>query len=211
MATLADLRTRIISETVRDDLLDDMAADLDRVIAGAIDAYSNEAWWFNEITVTGACVAGADHAALPIGLHSLIDLWAVIGGIRYRLRVRQPGEIIGLYSVPSSGQPTDYALDAGGVFFWPKPNQAYPLIFEIIADVTPPLLFSDGTSSNIWTNAGQDLICAEAKVRLYRDYLSATLQDPRVVSANNQREDAYSNLRAESNRRMATGRVRAGW
>jgi hypothetical protein len=211
MATLADLRTRIISETARDDLADDMTADLDRAIAGAIDVYANETWWFNESVTTATCIAGNDHLNLPSGFRRLVDLFAVIGGVRYRMTVRQLTELLSLYATPQTGQPTDFALDGEAVFLWPRPNSGYPLLFDAIMDVSPPLDFGVPTSANIWTNAGQDLIVAETKVRLYRDYLSATLQDPRVIGANNQREAAYSDLRGESNRRMSTGRIRPAW
>jgi hypothetical protein len=211
MGTLADLRTRITSETVRDDLADDMAADLDRVIAGSIDAYANEPWWFNEKSVVAPCVVNNDHVNLPAGFRMLVDLFSIIGGVRYRMRVRQTADILSLYSTPQTGQPTDFALDGEAVFLWPKPNQAYPLLFEMVVDVSPALDYAVPASANVWTTQGQDLICGTAKLRLYRDYLSATLQDTRVINAKNQMDEAYSQLRGESNRRMSTGRVRAGW
>ena len=211
MATLDDLRTRIITETARDDLVDDLAVALDSIIARSIEQYANDPWWFNQAMVSSPCVPLNDHLNLPVGFRMMVNLFAVIGGVRYTLTVRDVGTILSFYSVPQIGQPTDYALDGDAIFLWPKPNQAYPLLFEIIQDVQPPLDFAVGTSANAWTNQGQDLICAQSKLRLYRDYLSATLQDTRVIGAENQLEDAYTNLRSQSNRRMSTGRVRPSW
>ena len=97
------------------------------------------------------------------------------------------------------------------LYLWPTTQTAYPVRLRYVADVLPMLDYSDDTSTNFWTNLGSDLIVARAKLRLYRDYLSAQLQDPRVVSANNQEAEAYSRLRSEHNRRLTTNRVRAGF
>ena len=48
MATLGDLKQRIIDETNRDDLQDELASALNRVIADAIDFYQAERWVFDE-------------------------------------------------------------------------------------------------------------------------------------------------------------------
>ena len=209
MATLGDLKARIISETLRDDLADDLAAQLTLTINGAISTFSNDPWWFNEQRVTSAMVMGATMTPIPAGWKIIQDLFVQVGGVRYGLRLLQLGEIESLYSVPMVGQPTDYAVIGDSIYVWPTPNQAYPLIWNLITEVTPPLIAD--TDSNAWSNAGQDLIVAQSKLRLYRDYLSANLQDPRIVQAKNQVDEAIENLRSQSNRRMSTGRMRAGW
>jgi hypothetical protein len=75
--------------------------------------------------------------------------------------------------------------------------------------VAPPLLAD--TDQNFWTNQGQDLIVAQSKIRLYRDYLSAVATDPRLLGTQMQEQAAYSRLRAESTRRTATGRLQPAW
>lgn len=211
MATLGDLKTRIITETNRDDLGDDLASTLSGIIAKSIDQYAAERWWFNELRTTSACVSANQYATLPTGFRVLDKLFLVVGNVNYTLRPRQNLEIEALYTTPISGQPTDYAVYGSQVRFWPTPNSAYPLIWELIADVTPALDYADDTSTNAWTNQGQDLICAEAKMRLYRDVLSAQTTDPRYQLALQQREQAYSRLKGETTRRLSTGRVRASW
>lgn len=211
MATLADLRSRIISETARDDLADTMAPDLDAIIAKSIDQYAAERWWFNETRATSVCVVGAEYQPVPPGGRWIDSVWLTIGGVRYSLAVRSDEEIEGLYSVPMTGQPTDYCWSGDDIRVWPTPNVAYPIIWNLIADVTPALDYGVPGSANAWTNAGQDLITSQAKIRLYRDYLSATAQDPRLANAVIQESEAYSRLRAESTRKTTTGRVRAAW
>jgi hypothetical protein len=209
MATLGDLKARIISETLRDDLADDLAAQLSNTINKAIDTFANEPFWFNETRANSTMVIGAQMQPIPLGWRKIEDLFAVIGAVRYGMRLRQLGEIESLYSVPMVGQPTDYAVLGENVYLWPTPNTAYPMIWNLISDVIPPLVFD--TDANAWTNQGQDLICAQSKLRLYRDYLSANLQDPRIIAAKNQVDEAYENLRSESTRKVTTGRVMAGW
>jgi hypothetical protein len=213
MGTLADLRARIISETNRDDLVDDMAAALDQVIQASVAQYADELWWFNEIPLTTVCTVGSPYAQIPSGVYRIDDLWVIVGAVRYPLRRLPWAHIESLYTVPSIGQPTDYAEVNGQIYMWPTASQPWPLLWNVIADVLPALDFTDptGASSNIWTNEGQDLITAQSKIRLYRDYLSAVATDPRIVQATTQEADAYSNLRSRSNRRTSSGRVAAGW
>lgn len=212
MATLADLQARIISEANRPDLADTMAADLQTLILKSIDQYADSPWWFNEVSVTSAFTPSVNTLALPTGLRLIRELFLVVGNVRYPLRAQQPAYIDQLYTTPIKGQPTDYAMLGSNIYVWPTPNVAYPVIWDLIADVTPALDFANPSSSvNAWTNQGQDLITARAKLRLYRDYLSASAQDPRVANAAMQEEEAYSRLKGETNRRISTGRMRAGW
>ena len=210
MSNLGELKARIIQETTRDDLADDMAGALTTAIRKSIEHYQYERWWFNETRVSVPATPGSNFVAMPAGALIVDGILAMIGGARYRLHVRTPDYILSL-NAPQSGQPTDYAPDGDNVMLWPTPTQAYPLLFETISEVAPPLDYTSDVSANAWTKQGEDLIVARSKLRLYRDYLSATLQDTRVISANNQEDEAYSRLRAESNRRMSTGKVSAGW
>lgn len=212
MATLADLKQRIISETLRDDLADDMASDLNLIIQKSIDQYAANRWWFNERMATLATVPGSEFVALPDDFRFLDQVDLKVGGVAFRMSLRQAVEIDNLYaSSETGGQPTDYAVLGANLYLWPKGATVYGMTMRYVADVLPRLDYAVPTSANFWTNEGQDLITARAKLRLYRDYLSAQLQDPRVISANNQEEEAYSRLRSEHNRRLTTGRVRAGW
>lgn len=210
MASLGDLKTRIITETTRDDLADDLAASLTDIIRDAIDFYAAEPWWFNQQRVTSACTIGNEYIARPAGMRILNVPFLLIGGVRYDMARRDMGYIEGLYTTPQTGQPTDYCEFVAQVRLWPTPNLAYTIIWLDSGDVAA-LDYADDTSSSYWTNEGQALIRARCKYVLYRDFLSATSTDPRIALAETAMTEAYDRLKAESNRRMASGKVRAGW
>lgn len=207
MATLADLKARVTQETVRDDLADDMAGALDGAIRGAIADFEWERWWFNEALSTLVCTPGNLVIPYPTDVRRIDVLRLPLFG--YRLTLRGVDWIEAMSVSGGAGQPTDYAVLNNEIRLWPTPNAAYQVLAEEIVQVTPPL--TGDTSSNAWTNEGADLIVARTKKRLYRDYLSATVTDPRVQNAQVQEDEAYTRLRSQSNRRIATDRVAPAW
>jgi hypothetical protein len=215
MATLGDLKQRIISETTRDDLADDMAVQFANIIAKSIDQYAAERWWFNERHLFTATVAGQDYVLWPVGVTGearwIDELYLNQNGgnTRWPIMARSIAEFEALSQPSTFGQPTDYLVADDRVKLFPIPNQIYALGWDLIVNVTPALVAD--TDSNAWTNQGQDLIVAQAKIRLYRDNLSAIASDSRLVLALAQEKDAYSRLRAESTRRTATGRLQPSW
>jgi hypothetical protein len=215
MATLGDLKQRIISETTRDDLADDLAAQFQNIVARSIDQYAAERWWFNERNISISTVAGQDFVLWPATVTNSarwIDglyLTQNSGDTRWPITARSIDEFQELAQPNATGQPTDYLVADDRIFLFPTPNRIYQISADLIVNVTPPLVAD--TDANAWTNQGQDLITAQAKLRLYRDYLSASANDPRLVLALSQERDAYSRLRAESTRRTATGRLQPSW
>ena len=211
MATLLDLKTRIISETTRDDLADDLAAQFSNIIFKSIEQYAAERWWFNEARVVVQTVPGQQTVAYPTGARIIDGLYLEQNGgaVRWPISVRSIDEFESLNQPAVQGQPSDYLVSGSLVYLFPTPNAVYSLAWDLIADVKPVL--QADTDSNFWTNQGQDLIVAQTKLRLYRDYLSAVATDPRLSLAAAQEDAAYSRLRAESSRRTSTGRVKPAW
>lgn len=215
MATLGDLKQRIISETTRDDLADDLSAQFQNLIARSIDQYANERWWFNERRLLIPTVAGQDFVLWPnsvAGVARWIDglyLEQNSGNTRWPICARSIDEFEQLAQPNTTGQPTDYLVADDRIRLFPIPNQVYQIAADLIVNVTPALVAD--TDSNAWTNQGQDLIVGQAKVRLYRDYLSASANDLRLVLSLSQERDAYARLRSESTRRTATGRMQPSW
>jgi hypothetical protein len=181
------------------------------VIASSIDDLEYERWWFNESVTTVPCVIGQQTVPYPTIARRIDEIRIQVGGVRYRMTMRSVDWIEAAYSTPQSGQPTDWAPLGNSILLWPTPNQTYSLLMELVTQVQPPLDYTVNTSSNNWTNEGADLVTAKAKKKLYRDFLSSTLQDTRVINANNQEEEAYSRLRSQSNRRLSTDRVVPSW
>lgn len=207
MANLGDLRTRIITEINRDDLRDDLAAQLDIFIQSAIDDYAVRPFWFSEYPLTQTATAGSAYVTIPSGIRAISQVWLVIGGNRYIMCKRDEADIIDLYMVNSTGQPTDYSHVQDTLHIWPLPNIDYAMIWECVND-QPALDYTDAASENVWTNAGQDLIVALTKKNLYRDQFR-DIAGMQMAQAAEDR--AYSKLRGESNVKIMTGRMRTSW
>lgn len=208
--TLGDLKQRIIDETNRDDLADDLLAALNRIIGDAIDYYAAERWWFTEVRATSTCIIGNEYLALPTGMRLLDRPFLVVGNVRFDLTKRSMEQIEQLYTTVISGQPTDFAVFGGNIRLWPTPAQAYTIIWLEVPDADA-LDYTTDASSNVWTLNAAPLVAARAKIILYRDYLSASEQDPRIANAMSQEKEAYSRLKGETNRRISTGRMRPSW
>jgi len=205
MATLGDLKARVIRETNRDDLADDLADALSYAITSAIDFYSTQRWDFNEARTVDTMLSGEEYTTLPTGTRILDELYLIIGGVRYRLTKQEMDYIEGLYSVPMIGQPTDYAVFQGQVRVWPTPNRNYSVIWLTIED--QPAL-TDDSSSNAWTTEGYDLIAARTRYLLYRDQFRDSAGAAVAYAAE---QEAYGNLKGTTNRLIGTGRMRASW
>lgn len=212
MTTLADLQNRIISEINRDDLVDVLAANTNQAISDAIEDYGNERFWFNEDIVTTTALSGQQYTALPSGYESIDELYVQVGGVQFRMRQKTNQYIQDLYTIPQIGQPLIWAPLGYQARLWPTPNQTYPLTWLTVSDVAPALVYGAipdvANQINNWTTDGMWLICARAKEFLYRN----VLKDPdSAVLAHQDVEEAYSNLKGISNRRLSTGRMRPGW
>src|SRR4051812_4071042 len=72
MATLAQLKTRIILDTARDDLSagGELAQALTDAIADAVEAYADEPFWFNSISGEVATSVNIATATLPAGMRA---------------------------------------------------------------------------------------------------------------------------------------------
>lgn len=204
MADLAALRTRIIDETNRDDLEDELASALDRVIADSIELYAAERWYWDEDRTTSACTIDNEYIARPTGTRIVDRPFLLIGGVRYRMLKRSMAEIEGLYTTPLTGQPTDFCEFGDTLRLWPTPNAAYTIIWLTIADEVG-LDYDDPASENAWTNQGAPLISSRARMFLFGDYFRDDLGYARAERAE---KLWYDRLKAETNRRIGTGRVR---
>lgn len=203
-ATLAGLRTRIVTETNRDDLTDELADALDTVIADSITLYAAERWYWDEARSTSLCTIGNEYIDRPAGAR-LVDVpFLLIGGVRFDLTKQSMPYIEGLYTTPLSGQPTSYCEFGDQLRLWPTPNQAYTIIWLTVSDATA-LDYSDASSSNAWTAQGAPLISARARMFLFQDYFRDDMGYARAERAEKQ---WYDRLKGETNRRLGTGRIR---
>lgn len=205
MATLGELKTQITAEVNRDDLADDLATILETYIDRSIEFYANSRFWFNEARTVGTFTIGDEYLNLPAGTRVLDQLYIIIGSVRYEMLRREMDQIETLYSVPMTGQPTDYAIFGDQIRVWPTPNIGWQYIALTVTDVTP---LTDDSSSNYWTNEGQDLIDARTRYLLYRDALR---DDGGKAAAKEAMDEAYANLKGKTNRKIGVGRLISSW
>ena len=191
MTAIADLKTRIVLETNRDDLASgELAQALTDSIARAIEYHADELFWFNRKAGTVNTVNGTATAALPAGMR----VPQIVTYLGSPLPKVQLDAIESAYNVttPVTGIPTQWAEDEGLIHFYPTPDAVYAMGVYGIADLGVP------ASSNEWTVEGLDLIDARARIILYRDYL----RDPDGMAlAKDAETEALTKLRRETRRR----------
>lgn len=193
MATLADLKTRIIAEIVRDDLSDDLADQLLVHIQRACEYYADERFWFNAYYDTVATVAGVETVDIPATLRRVerVTIPAYL----------QELEEVTLDDLPltlSQGVPEGYAYFNDKLKLTPIPIAVYTLGLTGLAQVDAPV---DDADTSIWTNEAQDLIVARTKMTLFR----GQFRDPEGTQlAIAEVQEVFSKLKRETAKRLET-------
>lgn len=193
MTTLADLKTRIITEMVRDDLADDLAAQLLIHIQRACEYYSEEKFWFNSLVTTAVTVAGTQTVNVPVTMRR-VDRVTIPAYTQELIEVTmQDLDFDTVQSIPRG-----YAYYNDALKLYPTPDAVYTLQLTGIAQVDAPELDAD---TSIWTNEAQDLIVARTKMTLFR----GQFRDPEGTQlAIAEVQEVYSKLRRETARRLET-------
>ncbi len=195
MATLAELYTRVILDTNRDDM--GTSGELEQAkidaVAAAIAGYKSEQFWFNRASGSGATTAADATLTMPTGV--FVPKVVSYNGIEL---IRVPLDQI--EHKTQTGLPTHWAENEETIQLWPIPDAAYTIYVYGTADIDAP----GSSSSNIWTVEAYDLILNEAKVILCR----GPLRDPEGMAlAKDGRDEALTKLRRESRARGTSGLV----
>src|SRR4051812_46550197 len=166
MATLAQLKTRIMLDTARDDLGvgGELAQALADAIADAVEAYADEPFWFNRASGNVSITVSGGTVALPAGMRSA----GLVSRDGVALR-KVP--LASLQGRSETGYPSLWAEEGGALRLWPIPDAGYTLALFGIAELGLP---EDPDTANAWTQEGGRLILACAKKILYR----GSLRDP---------------------------------
>jgi hypothetical protein len=187
MATYADLKTRLATEMVRDDLSGDLETQRDLAIARAIEFYQGERFWFN--TGSGSATATTSIVAMPVTMRIIDDVALSDGTLLQKTKVRK------LLGSPKSGTPTHWAEYAGGLYVWPTPGSSTALTLYGVRHIDAP---TDDSDETVWTNEAYDLISAHSRFILYRD----VFRDPEGAQlAKGAIDEALMRLRSETTRR----------
>ncbi len=194
MATLGDLKTRIILETDRDDMGSGGEAEgaLTNAISRAIEFYSGKEFWFNRGSGSGSTTGAVAYIARPAAVR-------IVKTVSY---LGQPLPKVPLDQIEyrtETGLPTRWADNEGNIQFWPIPDAVYALSVYGIAQVDAPT--TDGQTT-IWTVEAYDLIVARVRLLLYRDVFRDT---EAAQLAKGAEDEELSNLRREGRAKAVTG------
>jgi hypothetical protein len=192
MATLDQLKTRIILEIDRDDLGAGCEAEQALIDAytDAIEFYSDQTFWFNRASSSANSVAGVATLPLP-------------AAVRFPDSLACNGEVLGKVALAEiqdrtgTGVPSRWADNGDAVQVWPIPDAAYPIIFHGLSSIGVP---ATGSGSNFWTDEGYKLIVARSKATLFRLFKEYDA----MQAAQAEEAEALSRLRGESRKRSAT-------
>jgi hypothetical protein len=193
MATLGELKTRIITETDRDDLgAGEEAEDaLVLCINQAIEYYSDEPFWFMHDSGSSSTTSGVAWVNTPAAVR-------VPETVSYNGVPLQKVTVGAIEFLTDSGQPSLWAEAGDIIQLWPIPDATYSLDVFGSAQIDAPTSDSDIT---VWTVEAYDLIAARTRFLLYRD----VFRDVEGVQFAGQAEaEALSRLRRETRRRTVT-------
>ncbi len=191
MATLAQLKTRIILELARDDM--GTSGELEQALADSIDRaieyHADEQFWFNHIATSLITTAALATTDIPASVRHVRSIG--YGNPDTLLTRSELGDI---EQTSATGKPTHFAQRGDTIRWYPVPDNAYSLNVYGVAELGTPA----SAASNAWTIDALDLIDATARKILYRDYL----RDPEGAElAGNAEQDALNKLRRETRRR----------
>lgn len=191
MATLAELKTRIIAETNRDDMGSggELETVLSNAIARAIEFHADELFWFNRKSGSASTTASTATVALPSGMRIPLS-------VSYNQATLSRVELGDMQHLTSTGLPRAWAENEGAIQLSPIPDAVYSLSVFGIAELGVP------ATSNEWTTEGYDLIAARTRLILYRD----VLRDAEgAAGAREAENEALAKLRRETRRRGRSG------
>lgn len=206
MTTLAALKAEIADDLDRDDLANQIASE----IAAAIRHYQAHRLYFSESRErTFATVAGqtwygvADDPAIPAFV-AIDAMWIEDGAASHRLDRLQPDRFEDLAGgATASGRPASFTWFGLAIGLHPVPDGAYTVRPSGHVQVAAPA--SDAEAGNPWMVDGYHLIRFRALRRLHLH----KLKDPESAAMAAADElDEFSRLKAETGRRVATGRLR---
>lgn len=211
MTTFATIKTRIADEMNRSDLTSQIQLE----VLTAVKHYARDRMWFAVARETAVTVANQVNLAVPTDLIEieLLDITAS-GATTPLMRVdwetfRGMG---GADAATSAATPDCYAYYADQLWFFPRPDAAYPLTMSLVKVLTA---LSADADTDSWMTHGEEMIRARAKAAVEIRYL----KDPDAVAEKRmmmqmgrpylcgEEEIAHKSLLRFSRKRMSTGRL----
>lgn len=212
MATLAQLRTRILSKLDDGDVQHPTAAQVDKQINLTIDFYESDSFWFSEVRTSLIATIGNNVlSGIPADFKELImpDALAVVDSdCIYPMRHLSPLQYDSIYVSNSSGLPRYYTYRNGQIEIFYAPDKAYEIkLFyrKFYADLTAD------DESNDFTNKCERLIEYKTLADLLRDY-RADFERAAVYDSPNSKggavvQNEYTRIKRETDNRTVTGEL----
>jgi len=179
VTTLGVMRTRIINETLRDDLTQQQLTD---AINEAIKLWEGQRFHFNEKRYLLDTVPGQEYYGITAAdgeeIMEVDSITITVSNMPYPLTPRTQGWFDEFQSPAAiyTGQPDSYGLYGNELRLYPIPDAAgpnsgsYQITISALARLGPNPL-SDANDTNEWMTEGECLIRPQAKLLLYRDLL----------------------------------------
>lgn len=182
MTTLVTMKTRIVDETLRDDLT---TTQLNNAINDAITQWEGERFAFNEARYRILTVADQEYytlitptlltsASAAVGTGEMIleidGITCTVGSQPYPLCPRTQGWFDENQSGTHTGEPADYGIYGNQLRLFPVPNAVRTLNIYALARLSPTPMSGD-TDTNAWMTEGERLVRQTAKMILYRDII----------------------------------------
>lgn len=206
MATFGDIKTRIASELVRDDLAigGENEGAVENHIRAAIRLYGKRNFWFiRTVSSSATTTASQNYITRPTTIERITRV--SIPALGWDLD-REDLECIEESDEPTAqtGQPVVYAEKGATLRLWPTPNDTFTV--KIVGTSLLTELAED-TDTNAWTTYAEDLLVGHAKMSLCR----SILRDPEGARlALGEAQDALNALNEQNIDRLG-GPVKAGW
>lgn len=204
MATFAEIRAQISTDTDRSDLWDQIGI----AIKDAIALHSGERFWFNETRdYTFSTVNGTGEYTLSeqsgISDFEKVDYLKIQIGSRWEPMGRiTPSEMEALHDQTQTGQPYLWSYYNKKFRFYPTPNATYSI--RVAGHYLLPELSAD-SDENAWTTEARKMIEERAKGLLY----ASPIREPQQAAIHNEVADAFLQmLRIRTTRRTGAGRIK---
>jgi hypothetical protein len=213
MSTFGTLKTEIASDverTLADDAMSGETWDdvIGRYINDAIKLLRSKHWWFLQKpstgTYTSTTTASNQYVSEYTGLVRLDSLRITSAGQLQELTEVPFQQMEANYDGnPTESEPIEYARWGGRIRLYPEPDDAYTLTWSGLFELDALTVDAD---TNAWCTHGSVVVKAQAKVKLYRDYIK-DMEGAATASA--ELAEGIMALNREHARRVGTSKISA--
>lgn len=210
--TLADLKNATIRELFN---RSDLTTEISAAINSAISHYQKQKFWFTEEQDTASTVQNQASLALPSDFGYIDGITIIYSTYPVRMERRDWKTMQEFYvnTTILVGPPTDYAIYADQLWFWPTPNNAYTLtLYQNFLNAAP----TTDTDTSDWTMVGhaEELIRSRAVADIFCHVLkrNSSLEELAALGERpyfSKREMiAHQNLMGFTAQRISSGRIK---